>query len=245
MCAGTALREESSHLQERVALCAHGKVKSASRGVHGKRALEVSSSIGKGQEGQEHPELWAWRDQEQSHSSGGSLSSGPGLGTAPAVTAIIPGHSTGSCPAPARLPSSTTRGFFSQFPLRVGHQLQQHERPHGGLGESQRHLGVELAHGAHPVGSLPSAPAFPAATGEQGRGWRGRGGRAGDPSPGGGLQGSAGSRPWLGTGAQAEFPLCSTRLAGRSRSARGWSWAPWSGAGPPEATDTDGHEVQL
>lgn len=46
------------------------KVKSASRGVHGKRALEVSSSVGKVKDRQEHPQLWAQGHQERSHSSG-------------------------------------------------------------------------------------------------------------------------------------------------------------------------------
>lgn len=68
------------------------------------------------------------------------------------------------------------------------------------------------------------------------------------PRPGRVTQGALGAVPGWGQqppGAQATFTLRSTRRAGRSRSARGWSWARWSGAGRPEPTDTDGHEVQL
>lgn len=58
--------------------------------------------------------------------------------------------------------------FSSQFPLRLGHKFQQHERSHGGLRQSQRHLSVELAPGAHPMGTLSPPPsAFQAATGKQ------------------------------------------------------------------------------
>lgn len=61
------------------------------------------------------------------------------------------------------------------------------------------------------------------------------------PHPGRVTPGKRWEHAWLRAaaprGAQAKFTLCSTRPVGHSRSARGWSWAPWSGAGQPEATD--------
>lgn len=61
------------------------------------------------------------------------------------------------------------------------------------------------------------------------------------PHPGRVTPGKRWEHAWLRAAApraaQAQFTLCSTRPVGHSRSARGWSWAPWSGAGQPEATD--------
>lgn len=105
MCAGTAVRVP---ICRKGWLCAHGKVKSAARVVHGKRALEVSSCIGKGQDGQGQPRPWAQGSRGTATAPGAPSAPGPELGTAPTATSSVE-HSTGSCScsAPGCIPSTS------------------------------------------------------------------------------------------------------------------------------------------
>lgn len=140
VCWDCCKRGQSSYLQESVALCAYGKVKSASRGVHGKRALAFPASLAKDRMGRNNrtcgpggsgaqpqlrvlPQLWglslALPKQRLHHSW--STAQGPAPAAPPAA------FPAPACLLPLLLLLLITHGFFSQLPLRLGHQFQQHE----------------------------------------------------------------------------------------------------------------------
>lgn len=151
VCAGTAVREDRVHICRKAWLCVLMGKSNQLPGVsmekepwsfqlHWQRAGWAGTPAPVGLGGSEaQPQLrvllqlrglsLALPKQRLHHSW--SIAQGPAPAAPPAA------FPAPACLLPLLLLLLITHGFFSQLPLRLGHQFQQHERPHGGLRESQ------------------------------------------------------------------------------------------------------------